>query len=321
MAISRAMRAALHALSQSAEAFEIGKTYRLERAIEQASAMLSASPQASDYLVERDGREIRIRLYHPTRRKDMRLLFFFHGGGWVHETIDTYNKVCQTLADESGWCVASVDYALAPEHPFPHGLEDCYAVVKRFHENPAWLNASSGEIFLVGDSAGGNLVAALSLLARDRGEFAVAKQILIYPATASDHTEQSPYPSVHENGEDYLLTRKRVQDYIELYAGGCSEHLTNPYFAPIYAKDKTNQPQTLLISAEYDPLRDEGEAYAVQLKHSGNTVLLFRMEDALHGYFSLSTRFSQVRQTHWLINDFLNGEKLYESIKAQKKNT
>ena len=157
---------------------------------------------------------------------------------------------------------------------------------------------------MIGDSAGGNLAAAVSLMARDRGEFLPSCQILIYPATGNDHSEHSPFPSVRENGTDYLLTTKRVRDYMELYRSSEAD-LENPYYAPLVAKDLSNQPDTLIITAEYCPLRDEGEAYGKALELAGNRVKVFRMPDALHGYFSLPVRFSQVKKTYGLINDFL----------------
>ena len=145
-------------------------------------------------------------------------------------------------------------------------------------------------------------------MARDRGEFAVAQQILIYPATYNDHSPHTRFDSVRENGTDYLLTAKRVRDYMELYAGGDPQKLNDPYFAPLLAADLSRQPRTLVITAQYDPLRDEGEAYARALRDAGNTVMLYRMPDALHGYFSLPMRFKLVRRTYDMIDHFLNGD-------------
>ena len=308
MAINKTMRAALRALSYPANALEIGKTYRVERAIGGLKAPLSPIYQLWDHKIERDGREVRVRIYTPKKRTDQRLLLFFHGGGWVLESVDTYNSVCKNLAKKTGCRVASVEYGLAPEHIFPEGLEDCYAAARAVYQHPEQFGVQSGEITLVGDSAGGNLAAAVSLMARDRGEFHVARQILIYPATYNDHTETTPFDSVRENGDNFLLTAKRVREYMELYAGGREENRNSPYFAPLLAKDLTNQPRTLIVTAEFDPLRDEGEAYGYALRRAGNEVAMYRMPDALHGYFSLSMRFPQVRHTYDMIDHFLNGE-------------
>ena len=202
--------------------------------------------------------------------------------------------------------VVSVDYRLAPEYKFPAAPEDCYAVAREIYLNDSLLDTRPEEIALIGDSAGGNLAAAVSLMARDRGEFLPAKQILIYPATAADHSETSPFPSVHENGTDYLLTSKRVCDYMDLYRSG-DEDLHNPYFAPLQAADFRDQPDTLIITAEYCPLRDEAEEYGHRLMKAGNRVMIRRIPDALHGYFSLPARFVQVKRTYEIINRFLKG--------------
>ena len=148
------------------------------------------------------------------------------------------------------------------------------------------------------------LAAAVSLMSRDRGGFCPRRQILIYPALASDHSENSPYPSVRENGTGYLLTARRVRDYMALYRSS-DEDLTNPYFAPLHAASLGEQPDTLLITAEYCPLRDEGEAYGRRLREEGGFVEIHRLPDALHGYFSLPVRFSLVKQTYGIMNRFL----------------
>ena len=131
--------------------------------------------------------------------------------------------------------------------------------------------------------------------------------MLIYPAVNSDYTENSPFESVRENGTDYLLTAGKMRDYIELYAS-CEEDKRNPYFAPILAEDLTNQPDTLVITAEYDPLRDEGEAYGEKLKAAGNKVEICRIKDALHGYFALGIKNFHVQESFDRINQFLGYE-------------
>jgi acetyl esterase/lipase len=201
--------------------------------------------------------------------------------------------------------VVSVDYRLAPEHRFPAAPEDCYAVTREFLLNNSLLDTNPEEITLIGDSAGGNLAAAVSLMARDRGEFLPAKQILIYPATYYDHSKKSPFASVRDNGTGYLLTSKRVRDFIDLYRSSPRDNL-NPYFAPLVAKDLTNQPRTLIITAEYCPLRDEGEAYGELLRQAGNQVEIHRIRDSLHGFLSLPPYFSHVRKAYDFINHFLN---------------
>ena len=142
-------------------------------------------------------------------------------------------------------------------------------------------------------------------MARDRGEFLPTRQILLYPATGNDHTENSPFESVRTNGKGYLLTAKRMVDYMALYRSS-DEDLQNPYYAPILAKDLSRQPRTLVITAEFDPLRDEGEAYGKRLAEAGNPVEIHRISDALHGFITLGAGFKHVRKAYTYINDFLS---------------
>lgn len=220
--------------------------------------------------------------------------------------IDSYDGVCSDMAKLTGCKVVSVDYRLAPECRFPAGLDDCYTVAKELFLNDKLFDVKPENIVLIGDSAGGNLAAAVSLLARDRKEFFPSKQILIYPATGVDHSKNSPFASVHENGKGYLLTSKRVQDYMELYSSSKAD-FNNPYFAPLLAKDFSNLPSTLIITAQYCPLRDEGEEFGHRLKEAGVYTKIVRMPDVIHGYFSLPSWFEQVRKTYDIINDFLKG--------------
>lgn len=306
MAITNAMRAALKALSYPD--INVKKNYHLARAVREVTAGPFLKPPAYkiwNHRVPCGDHDVPVRIFAPPGEPPHEALLFFHGGGWVTGTINSYTKVCTLMAKMTGRLVAAVDYRLAPEYPFPAALEDCYAVAKEVFSSIQLLNVCPWNITLIGDSAGGNLAAAVSLLARDRGDFLPMRQILIYPATASDHTVNSPFPSVRENGEGYLLTSKRVQDYMELYLGENGDW-ENPYFAPLLSKDFSAQPRTLLISAEYCPLRDEGEAYGQALRQAGADVTIYRMPDGLHGYFSLPASFPQVRETYRIINDFLS---------------
>lgn len=309
MAINKHMRAALKLLSYPAAA-DLDKVYRVERALYNLKAPpLSKFYQLWDHKIESiDGESIRVRVYRPKEKSHDHMFLFFHGGGWVMESVDTYDQVCRRLAKVMACPVASVDYRRAPEHPFPVGLEDCYAAAKAIYANLEQFEMDPHRVVLVGDSAGGNLAAAVSLMARDRKEFAVQQQILIYPATAADHSRTSPFPSVRENGEGYLLTAHRVQEFMRLYAGQDAEAYQNPYFAPILMKDLSRQPRTLVITAEYDPLRDEGEAYAHALAKAGNEVQCYRMPDALHGFFSLPARFVHVQRAYEQIGRFLGDD-------------
>lgn len=305
MAINKAMRAALSALSYPE--IDIKKSYPLERELKKLASWRLKKPHLYriwEHEVPCGDHTIPVRIFTPSEDVRHQVLLFFHGGGWVTGNIDSYDGVCSDMAALTGRMVVSVDYQLAPEHPFPAAPEDCYAVAREIYLNNDLLDTKPEEIVLIGDSAGGNLAAAVSLMARDRGEFLPARQILIYPATGNDHSETSPFPSVRENGSGYLLTAKRVRDYMELYRSSEAD-LENPYFAPLTAGDFSHQPDTLIITAEYCPLRDEAEVYGEKLRAAGNRVETVRMPDALHGYFSLPARFKLVQQTYEIINRFL----------------
>lgn len=304
MAINKAMRAALKALSYPD--LDIKNHYKLHRGVIRLANPPARKPYYStwDHKISSGDHQIPVRIFQPDSPGSHPVLLFFHGGGWVTGDINSYDKVCHYMAKATNHLVVSVDYRLAPEHRFPAAPEDCYAVARELFVKTHLLGARPDQITLIGDSAGGNLAAVVSLMARDRGEFMPKRQILIYPATHYDHTPQSPFESVRENGMGYLLTSKRVCDYMELYSRGIEDY-QNPYFSPLLAQDLSGQPKTLLITAQYDPLRDEGEAYGQRLKDEGNDVLIHRMPDALHGFFSLPPRFVQVRRCYSLINRFV----------------
>lgn len=310
MAINTFMRTVLKALSYPD--LDIKKNYKLLRQMElitHRNYFKPLSPYKTwDHRVTCGDHEVPVRIFSPGDRPEgYPLLIFFHGGGWVMGNIDSYDRVCTHMAQATQRLVVSVDYQLAPEHPFPHGLEDCYEVTREIFLDEALFGNVTDEIVLIGDSAGGNLAAAVSLMARDRGEFLPKKQILIYPATYNDHSPDSPFASIRENGTEYLLTAKRVSDYMELYCAQPTD-LQNPYFAPLLAKDLSRQPDTLILTAEYDPLRDEGEAYGRLLEEAGNRVEVHRMADALHGFLCLPPSFSHVQTTYATIQSFLGEE-------------
>ena len=306
MAINKAMRAALKALSYPEP--NVKKTYKLERQLDELSKTPKTPPityRMWNHIVYSGSHSIPVRLFAPKRPESCGVLVFFHGGGWVKGNIDSYSGVCANMAKLTGRLVVSVDYRLAPEYTFPAAAEDCYAVTRELFLDSRLLGVSTSDIALIGDSAGGNLAAVVSLMARDRGDFLPSKQILIYPATYNDHSEMSPFESVRTNGTDYLLTSRRVEQFMQLYCPDPEEQ-KNPYFAPLLAESLRNQPYTLVITAEYDPLRDEGEAYAKRLRDDGGICISFRMPDALHGFFALPARFAQVKRAYSVINDFLN---------------
>ena len=314
--ISKTMKTILHTLSHGN--IEVDSSRKLAD-LKQLDAMrifvkkLDAKVYNGDHVVP-------IRLYFPTEEamqagivegNTFPILLFFHGGGWATESVENYDRVCSRMAQATAHIVVSVEYRLAPEHKFPVPLEDCYAAAKALYSNELILNTDPEKITIAGDSAGGNLTAAVCLMARDRGDFTPKRQILIYPALGNCYTEESPYPSVHENGSDCILTAVKMEDYLTLYQR-TKEDRQNPYFAPILEKNLRNLPETLVLTAEYDPLRDEGEAYAKKLEEAGTHVELHRIHGAFHGFFALGIKFLHVQESFEYINGFLN--KSYEKI-------
>ncbi|MGO2811164.1 MAG: alpha/beta hydrolase [Brevibacterium aurantiacum] len=250
-----------------------------------------------------------VRIFQPKVKRREDVLVFFHGGGWVTGDIDTYTPACARMADLTGCAVASVNYRLAPEHPFPAGLEDCYDVARVLLDEPHRVGAAdAGQIILVGDSAGGNFAAVISSLLRERGHLPPNRQILIYPVTHWDHDpETSPFDSVRSHGGDYRLTNAEVEDYFDLYVPDRQQR-SDPHVAPLLAPDLSSQPATLVITAELDLLRDEGEAYGRALADAGNTAQTYRVEGALHGFISLPRISQSVQDAYEVINAFLDGD-------------
>jgi len=237
------------------------------------------------------GGKILLRIYTPEGRGALPVVVYFHGGGWVIGTFETHDGVCRHLAKQSQAVVVSVDYRLAPEHKFPAAAEDCYAATCWVADNAAALGADAKRLVVGGDSAGGNLAAVVSLLARDRGKPKIAFQMLIYPVT--NHAYDTP--SYRDNADGYLLTRDAMVWFWNHYLSGESDG-ANPYASPLRAASLAGLPPAMVVTAELDPLRDEGEAYAEKLRQAGVPVKLKRYDGLIHGFFSMTGVFEQAKQ-------------------------
>lgn len=250
--------------------------------------------------------EIPIRVFHPKEQRHQDILVFVHGGGWVTGNIDTYTSTCVNMADLTGRVVYSVNYRLAPEFPYPAGLEDCYRIAEVLLNELILVNLKEpSQVTFIGDSAGANLIAATSLLLRDKGSIIPSKQILLYPVTYWDHSIESPFDSIRTNGYDYGLTAKKMQEYMELYEPNL-ETRKQGYVSPLMAPDLSHQPDTLIVTAEFDPLRDEGEAYGKKLQEAGNKVKVHRVKGTVHGFITYPKFVEPVEETYKVINQFLN---------------
>lgn len=251
-----------------------------------------------------DGRDILLRAYSHTGQVEP-IMIYLHGGGFVTGDFDSYGNVCADLSRICGRKVIAVDYRLAPEHKFPAGPEDCYDAVQSILRHcEDWYQANPADAIVIGDSAGATLSCVTSMMARDRGGLMPKKQALIYPAAWCDFTDSSPFESVRENGSDYLLTQKNLLDYMELYARS-PEDFENPYFAPLRHHDFGNLPETLVVTMEYDPLRDEGNALAEKLAENGNTVVRHMIRNGIHGMITLPSSTPLTKDIYKYIKEFV----------------
>jgi acetyl esterase len=223
---------------------------------------------------------IPVRVYTPTGAGPFPVLVYFHGGGWVIGNLETIDAPLRALTNRAGCVTVSVDYRLAPEAKFPAAIDDCYAATCWVAEHARSLGGDPARLAVGGDSAGGNLAAAVALMARDRGGPALAYQALIYPALSCDYTT----PSYRDNADGYLLTRNAMAWFWGHYLTS-EDDARNPYACPLQVGDLSGLPPALVITAEYDPLRDEGEAYADRLRRAGVQIDLRRHEGMIHGFF------------------------------------
>jgi acetyl esterase len=227
--------------------------------------------------------EVPARLYVPEGAPAASAaLVYFHGGGWVIGSPDTHENLCRALANRSGARVVSVDYRLAPEHRWPAAAEDCYAVTCHLAEQGAALGVDGARLAVAGDSAGGNLAAVVALLARERGGPRLRHQVLLYPVTDHDFER----PSYRENGADYFLTTEAMRWFWDHYVPDPGDR-DDWRAAPLRAEKLAGLPPATVLTAEYDPLRDEGEAYAERLREAGVPTTLRRYDGQIHGFVSM----------------------------------
>lgn len=217
-------------------------------------------------------------------------LVYFHGGGWVIGDLESHDNFCRALANRTRAVVVSVDYRLAPEHRYPAAAEDCYAAMCFVAERGGEIGADGARIAVAGDSAGGNLAAAVALMARDRSGPPLRHQVLIYPV--ADHDFDTA--SYRDNAIGYLLSREGMQWFWSHYVPNAAQR-NEAYAAPLRAEKLALLPPATVITAEYDPLRDEGEAYAVRLRDAGVATVATRYDGQIHGFVSLFEVFDQGR--------------------------
>jgi len=227
------------------------------------------------------GGDLALRIYRPPGEGPFPVLVFFHGSGFVLCSLDTHDGMCRNLCAGAQCIVVSVDYRLAPEHKFPAGLEDCVFATRWVAAHAQELNGDPARIAIGGDSAGGNMAAAAALRLRDEGGPPLRGQLLIYPVT-DYHTPGTP--SYQQNAAGYGLTRDTMVWFWDHYLNSPAD-AANPLASPLRAPDLRGLPPALVVTAEYDPLRDEGELYAARLREAGTPAITSRWDGMNHGFF------------------------------------
>ena len=235
--------------------------------------------------------DIPIRVYTPKGDSPLPVLVFFHGGGWVICDLDTHDSVCRALTNAAGCIVVSVDYRLAPEHKFPAAADDAFAATEWVVEHAVKIAGDPSRVAVAGDSAGGNLAAVVAQMAKDRGGPRLAFQLMVYPVTDYNFDTASH----RENAEGYMLTTAAMKWFWNHYLPDEKAGL-DPQASPLRADDLSGLPPALVITAEFDPLRDEGEAYAARLADAGVPAKSTRYDGMIHGFFSMSALLPQGRQ-------------------------
>jgi acetyl esterase len=238
--------------------------------------------------VDADG--VPVRVYRPSPEADLPVVVYFHGGGWTIGTADQYDLVTRQVANASDAIVVSVDYRLAPEHPFPAALDDCWRALVWAAKNASSFGGDGSRLAVMGDSAGGNLAAVCALLARDAGTPLITAQVLVYPVVDCDLDT----PSYRENGKGYFLTGADMGWFFSCYTGD-GETRTEWRVSPLRAPDLREVAPAVVITAEFDPLRDEGRAYAHALEQAGVPVVHHQYDGMIHGFFGLSAAFHASR--------------------------
>lgn len=258
-------------------------------------------PWVEDRIVDAQGMSVGVRLYDPAPERPKPVALFLHGGGHMAGSVAVYDPICRRIADACGWLIVSVEYRLAPEHPYPQGLADCLHVVRH-----VWLLLEAEKrlftrrLALIGDSGGGALAATISAIAQHDSSLNLDSQVLIYPSL--DYTLD--HVSVRENGQGYLLEQARMAWYFDCYF---QQNEDRQAASPLYMPATQNLPPTLLISAGYCPLRDEALAYVERLAASGVPHHHRHFADMIHAYLNLETLVPEAcAQTYREIGRFLS---------------
>jgi acetyl esterase len=231
--------------------------------------------------------EVPLRVYKPSSKADLPICMYFHGGGWVRGDLDIYDHFCRMLSSLSDFIVISVDYHLSPEYKFPNAIEEAYSSIKWAAANAESLGGNALKLAVAGDSSGGNIAASSALLCRDRKEDSprLCFQLLIYPVLNMDFSTRSYV----ENGEGYFLTRDKMIYFWNQYLSDKDKDSKNPYACPLISSNMQGLPPAHIVTAEFDPLRDEGQMYWKKLNESGVKSTYEMYQDTIHAFVLFSS--------------------------------
>jgi acetyl esterase len=252
--------------------------------------LLAGEPEPVFAIEDRDAEGVPVRIYRPSPEPDLPVVVYLHGGGWTIGSVEQFDPILRQVANATEAIVVAPDYRLAPEHPFPAPLDDCWHALTWTAKNAGTFGGDGMRLAVMGDSAGGNLSAVCALLARDAGGPQLALQVLVYPVTDCDFTT----PSYIDNREGYLLSQDEMHWFFSCYMRGGADP-TDWRVSPLRAPDVSGVAPALVLTAEYDPLRDEGEAYARRLAETGIPVQQHRYDGMIHAFFGLSAAFDASR--------------------------
>jgi acetyl esterase len=241
-----------------------------------------AVDRVEDRVIHGPSGPIPVRVYRPDGRAPKPAIVYYHGGGWVIGSLETHDDGCRALANAVDAVVISVDYGLAPEHRFPEPVDDAVTALGWVHEHADDLGVDPARIAVAGDSAGGNLAAVVAQIARDSGGPPLRFQLLVYPVT--DYEFDSP--SMNDNAEGYFLTRDAMRWFYSHYLNDPAES-DDPRVSPLRASDLSGLPPAFVITAEFDPLRDQGIAYAAAMRDAGTVVEARSYPGMFHGFMSM----------------------------------
>jgi len=248
----------------------------------------------------RDGAKIPVRIYRPSDAVNLPLIVYYHGGGFVARNIESHDLVCRRLSKENHAVVVSVGYRLSPEYKFPIPHQDSYDATIWASENAIQLGANAAELTVMGDSAGGNLATVISILARDNNGPSIKNQVLIYPTVDA----RLNHPSIDKYSKGYFLSKPLMQWYVDHYKNTDAD-ITNPLMSPFLTEDLSNLPDAFVCTAAYDPLKDEGAAYAKKLEAADNRVVFKEYPNVVHGFINMPKISKECLEAHEDIKAFL----------------